>query len=257
MMKKYIMMKHGLFLLVPMMVTVAAIASFVFAQSQQNQSPNNTNEQERTYEEERAFREALRKGGVKEAAKIKGNYVGTYDPFWNRPQLDIEGLTKNSELVVVGVPIKNRCRLTRDGFIIMTVYDVTVQEVIKGNNVQIGDTIKVALPGGKIGFPDGTTAEIQTPDFEKMINGRTYALYLYEIRRGDGDLYADSSIHVYDLTAGPYGLFELPMNGAKVKSHARPTDPVAKETKEKDPQTFLNEARLLAAKWPKPSKCCK
>ena len=105
----------------------------------------------------------------------------------------------------------------------------------------------MSLPGGKVKFEDGTTAEIQTPDFKKMVNGRTYALYLNE-NRTESD--------TYELTAGPQGLLELPTDGTRIKSHARPTDPIAEETKDKNTKEFLNEARKQAQKWPLPSKCC-
>lgn len=128
----------------------------------------------------------------------------------------------------------------------MTEYDVVVQEVLKGN-VQPDDTIKVALPGGKVMFKDGTTAEVVTPGFKKMVNGKTYALYLS---------LNPAQSPVYNLTAGPQGMLELLDDNSGVISQARETDPVKQQVKDKNKGTFLKEARKLAKKWPQPKKCC-
>jgi hypothetical protein len=224
-----------------MLVAGIVLTGFSLAQNQEEQSQNSD------YTDQIALAEALRRGGLREAARIKGNYVEIFDPHWDIGRFNIEQLTKNSEVVAIGIPVRNRCRLSPEGLMIMTDYEVVVQETIKGYNIRPGDIIKVSLPGGKIMFQDQTTAEVQTPDFMKMANGKTYALFLNEDRTRNG---------IYILTAGPQGLLELPIDGTKVKSHARSTDPVFKEAKDKDVKTFLKEVRKQAKKWPTPSKCC-
>lgn len=239
-MKKKNVAKYALIILVLTAVAAVTVASLGFAQDQQPQSQSSDDDKHQ------ALVEAIRRGGIREATKIKKDYIGIYDPHWDWGLFNIEKLTKNSEAVIVGVPAKNRCKLSTDGQLIITDYDVVVQEVLKGN-IQQGSTIKVSLPGGKVKFEDGTTAEIETPNFMKMVNGRTYALYLNEDKTRSG---------IYELTAGPQGLLELPTDGTRIKSHARPTDPIAEETKDKDMKVFLKEARKQAQKWPLPSKCC-
>lgn len=158
----------------------------------------------------------------------------------------LEELTKNSVAVVVGIPIRSKSKLSDSGQSVLTEYEVGVQEVIKGEIGQ-GDTIKVSLPGGKVDFEDGTSVELNTPGFERMANQSTYVLFLYAKHDG-GDAYL--------LTGGPQGLFEIPSNGANVKPHGRPTDTAVKEVKDKTVQSFLEEVRGQAKKWPKPGKCC-
>jgi hypothetical protein len=244
-MRNRILRKNALSLtLVAAIAAIIAIVTLSFAQVRE---PQEERSQEKvSYEERRALVETLRREGLKGAARIKGNYVRPFNPHPDWLSFDLEKLTQNSEAVILGVPVKNRCKLTPDGQLIMTEYDVTVQEVLKGN-VQPGDTIKVALPGGKVMFKDGTTAEVRTLDFKKMVNGKTYALYLslYPVRSP-----------VYDLTAGPQGMLELLDDNSGVISQARETDPVKKQVKDKDKETFLKEARKLAKKWPQPKKCC-
>lgn len=202
--------------------------------------------QEGSYEESRALVEALRREGLKGAAKIKGDYVMVVDPHPDWLSFDLEALTRNSEAVILGVPLKNECKLSANNQLIVTEYDVAVQEVLKGS-LQPGVTIKVAVMGGKVKFEDGTTAEVRTPGLKKMVHGKTYALYLslYPVRSP-----------VYDLTAGPQGMIELLDDGSGVISQARETDPVKKQLKDKDKGTFLKEARQLAKQWPQPGKCC-
>jgi hypothetical protein len=213
------------------------------SQQQGEQQKRDTPEE---YEQRMAFIEVLRREGLKGAARIKGDYVGKLDPHPDWLTFDLEMLTQKSVAVVVGIPVDNRCILTPDGQSITTDYDVVVQEVLKGD-IQVGSTIKVALPGGKVKFLDGTTAEVKTPGVEGMVHGWKYALYLSEYRVKPG---------VYDLTAGPQGMIELPDDGKMVISQARETDPVKKQVKDKDAKTFLKEARKLARKWPLPGKCC-
>lgn len=245
-MKNHGVAKYALFLTIIVIVAVSAI-SFARSQQPQSQETNRDERQARDEAERQAIVEALRRGGLKAAAKLKGNYVSYRDPHPDWLSFDLEKLTKYSEAVIIGVPVQNRCQLTEDGRQIITVYDVVVQEVLKGNILQ-GSTIKVALLGGKVMFPDKTTAEMKTPGFVKMAHNRNYMLYLsqYDVRPG-----------IYDLTAGPQGMIEMPDDGTSVISQARETDPVKKQVKDKDAKILVKEARKEAQKWPHPGKCCK
>lgn len=191
-------------------------------------------------------RDALRRGGLREAAKLKGHYVQDFNPHWDFGRFDIEGLTKNSAIVVVGVPTKKvGSRLSRSGQSIVTEYEVVVKETIKGTISQ-GGTINVLLPGGRVEFEDGTSAELRTPTFEQMRVNGTYTLFLSESESEAGD---------YVLTGGPQGLVEI-VNDTTLKSHGRGTDPVSEQVKDKNKESFLEEVRSSAEKWPQPGKCC-
>ena len=149
--------------------------------------------------------------------------------------------------MVVGSPEYAAPELSSTGDSIDTHFVVRISEVIKGGSrFSVGDAIFVSLPGGKLDFDDGTSAEVQTPGFESMAMGKQYVLFLYQNRNGS---------NVLLLTGGPQGLFELQPNG-KTKSHARPTDTVTKDADNKDRESFLNVVRTLAKKWPQASGCC-
>jgi hypothetical protein len=208
--------------------------------------------QERASNDSLELVEALRNGGIRAAAKLKGRYIFDFDAHWNMGRLNSEALTKKSMVVVVGTVIKNLGgRLDESGHLIVTDYEVVVDESIKGSLTK-GRTITVSLLGGSVEFDDGTSAELRTPTFEHVKPGGEYALFLTvfaEISAGSPD--------VYTLTGGPQGLVEL-MSDGTLKSHGRPTDPIALETKDpnkgKNKNSFLNEVRKDAVKWPDPGK---
>jgi len=188
----------------------------------------------------------LRRDGLRGAAKLKGHYVTDFDPHWDFGALDIESLTKNSAAVVVAVAGRNLGgHLTEDGQMILTNYEIMVRERLKGDITE-GSTIIVSLPGGRVEFEDGTTAELRTPTFEHIKTGSTYTFFLAEVENSPG---------VYTPTGGPQGLVELVANGS-VKSHGRDTDPIAQQSKGKDEQSFLKDVREQAKKWPQKGKCC-
>lgn len=196
--------------------------------------------------ERRAQTEALRRGGYRELAKMKGNVV-LNRPFNTFVKFDLDTITKKSAAVVIGTAVSNVSRLSADGEQITTDYQVQVLEVLKGKGVDTGN-IEVSLPGGRVVFEDGTSAQVNVPGFRKMENGKTYVLYLSE--RGP----EHSS---FAVTGGPQGIFEVVDGGASVKPHGTSIDPLAQKYKEeKAAKSFIKEARKAAKTWPEPSSCC-
>lgn len=228
-------------------VTSVVLASAVLALGGVSRRSNRQNPQKQDDDHKKVV-EAIRRGGLREAARIKGHYVGTQDPNWDWSNFTLEALTKNSVGVVVGSPEHATPKLSSSGDSIDTHFVVRITDVIKGEpRFSVGESFFVAVPGGKLDFDDGTSAEVQTPGFESMTLGKVYVLFLYQNRNGDSVLL---------LTGGPQGLFELDTNG-KIKSHARPTDTVTIDWDNKDRDSFLNIVRMLAKKWPEPGSFCR
>lgn len=198
-------------------------------------------------DEQKKMTEAIRRGGYREAAKIKGHYVSTVDPYWDWASFDLETLTKSSAAVVIGIPEGSKGRLDAEGQMIVTEFDVRVKETIKGTPLAENSVVKVALLGGRVDFEDGTSAELRTRDSEPMLEGKKYLLFLYANRNGSD---------VYLLTGGPQGLFEL-RGQAGIKAHARSSDPAVKEVQNLNEDGLREKVKDYARKWPESQQCCK
>jgi hypothetical protein len=103
--------------------------------------------------------------------------------------------------------------------------------VLKGH-VKTGGNITVSLPGGKVGFPDGSTAEVHTPWFRKMINHKRYLVFL------TGKPTSDS----FTTTGGPQGVFEIAADGSLI-SHSGLAKDVMREYAGKSSQAFVKEVK--------------
>ncbi len=191
------------------------------------------------------LRKAFERGGLREAAKLKGFYVAEYNPHWDWGQFDVESLTKNSAAVIVGRFTRKLDARLLDGKVILTDYEVAVEELLKGD-IKPAETIVVSLPGGRIYFEDGTSAEQTTPTFEHPLIGRAYTLFLMQ----------EAALpSVFLLSGGPQGMFDIEDSGS-VKSRGTPEQPSVIETKGKNRESFMNNVRQLGRKWPNPGKCC-
>jgi len=129
-----------------------------------------------------------------------------------------------------------RHELSADGKDITLDYTVTVQYdyiqyAYKGSTHE-GDLVTVSIPGGRITFADGTTAEIQTPWFKKMQNGKTYVLFLSPGASSRTFLTTGEAQGVYEIptaegprtVASNSGIWRDPVwkyNGTDVKSFLR------------------------------------
>ena len=185
--------------------------------------------------------EAIRRGGLREAAKIKRHYVTTAEAAWDWSRFDLESLTRTSSAVVIGSPVDSSVRLSASGETITTEYNFRIKDVLKGS---VEGIVKVGLLGGKIEFEDGTSAEVQTPGFEKMTVGKAYILFLYANKNGS---------NVFLITGGDQGLFEI--TDSRLKSHAKSSDIVAKEARNKMLEDFLNQVRFFVSNA-KADGCC-
>lgn len=226
-------------------VCLVAAASFL-AISGRGSRPLQDPAQQKPSDDAVALRNALERGGLREAAKLKGIYVTEYYPphgKWGK--FDVESLTKNSAAVIVGRFTRKLDARLADSRVIFTDYEVAVDELVKGK-IKQGETIVVTLPGGRIFFEDGTSAEMTTPTFEHPLIGRAYTLFLMR---------EDALPSVFFLSGGPQGMFDIE-DSAGVKSHGRPGDAGAVETKGKNREAFMKNVREQARKWPQPGKCC-
>lgn len=232
-------------ILIAAAICLVAAASFLAISGRGSRPSQDPAQQKPSIDDAVALRNALRRGGLREAAKLKGHYVAEYNPHPDWGNFDVENLTKNSAAVIVGRFTKKLDARLPDSKVIFTDYEVAVEELVKGDLKQ-AETIVVTLPGGRIFFEDGTSAEQTTPTFEHPLIGRAYTLFLMQ----------EAAVpSVFFLSGGPQGMFDIE-GSAGVKSHGRPEDPAAVETKGKSRESFMKNVREQARKWPKPGKCC-
>jgi hypothetical protein len=188
--------------------------------------------------------DALRRGGLREAARLKGHYVGHVNTSqWLK--YDLETLTRNSSGVIVGTPLDSSSQLTPSGNLITTTYRMKVRQAMKGSLPPDG-VVSVVLPGGKVVFEDGASAELTTPDMEQMESGKTYVLFVSPQKDAPG---------VFALTGGGQGLFELPKDKSGVKPHGHKSDVVQKHKNEAE-EDFMEKVRAAVLKYPDAATCC-
>jgi len=156
---------------------------------------------------------------LKAKAKEDRRLIMTESPVGPGRYASLSALVGESATVLIGTPQTNISKLTADGTNITLDYQVKVEYVYKGN-VREGDIVTISLPGGMVKFEDGSTAEVRTPGFRKMQDGKTYALFL-----------AKKANNGFVPIGGPQGIFEIPTTNVTraVKSHALvPNDPMLK-----------------------------
>jgi len=172
----------------------------------------------------RTLEEKAKRGG--------GHLVANLDFNKGAQQSSLANMVAASESIVIVTTDSNVCKLSEDGKVIRTFYRARIEDVLKGH-VKTGGNITVSLPGGKVGFPDGTKAEVQTPWFRKMVNHKRYLLFLI------GKPTSDS----FTTTGGPQGVFEIPADGSGVLSHSGLSNDVMRQYAGKSNQAFVKEIK--------------
>jgi len=188
--------------------------------------------------------QAIRSGGLREAARLKGHYVGTIRTS-HFLKYDLESLAAHSGNIIIGRPIDNEAHLSSNGQTITTWYRIKILQSMKGKLLS-DETVTISLPGGKLTFEDGTSAEIRTPDLEGMENDQNYILFLSPMLSADGN---------FTLTGGSQGLFEIDGKTQRIKANGHPLDPVRKH-KDQGVDTFLEEIRAAVKNYPEATTCC-
>lgn len=159
---------------------------------------------------------AQNRGSLRSRAKEAGHYLEHRSDRTAVHYQDVKEVAQHSDTIVVGTVQSNVVRLSADDQDVFISYTINVEDVLKGK-IRAGDRITVNVPGGKVRFPDNTSAEVQTVWFKKMLNGKKYALFLN--RPGQQGEYL--------TTGGAQGVFEIPADGSGISTASgRLYDPV-------------------------------
>lgn len=163
--------------------------------------------------------------------------AGRYQVIERPPDLgsfnNLDDVTRKSAAIVIATANRNVCSLSPNGKTVTIDYEMKVEHSYKGS-LTPGEAISVSLPGGLTKFPDGTSAEIKTPWFKKMMNGKTYLLYL-----------SANENRPFIITGGPRGLFSIPTDAITrlVTSHSMIEGDPMRNYNEMDVVVFLREVK--------------
>jgi hypothetical protein len=145
---------------------------------------------------------------------------------------------------VLGTTGANRTQLSADGKSAVTLVTVSAQEWIKEPAGGPRKSLEVSLPGGKVGFASGATAEVVVPQLALPIDGSRVVMFL---RREP-----DSTSGSYHLASGPVSLYLLGGRPFVAPSGGAPTTPISELLRKQrvDETAFLAMLRSEAMKLP-------
>ncbi|HEY2961852.1 MAG TPA: hypothetical protein VGJ37_05515 [Pyrinomonadaceae bacterium] len=176
---------------------------------------------------------------LREKAKKQGVFRELQQPKSTTVYADLADLVNNSAAVIIGTVQKNTPVLSTDGKSLSLDYAITVEYVYKGR-IKRGTTIIVSLPGGRMKFEDGSIAEIMTPWFKKMQNGKTYALFLQP----------EGGSSRFITTGEAQGVIEIPTTpeDRTVKTHSGLPNQTIRKYNGQDVKVFFRELRQVTGK---------
>jgi hypothetical protein len=129
-------------------------------------------------------REAASRGGLQAAAAVTGVYVDSVGLASSALPASLSELVAVSHLVVTADIESNSCILTLDGHSIVTVMSMRVASTLKRDS-SVQDSFTLVVPGGKVSFADGSTAELRPRGFAFPHPGVRYLLFLRRIEGSD------------------------------------------------------------------------
>lgn len=221
------------------MLVLLVLLAIAFARSGNTQALKNQQK-----DESQELVTAVRRGGLKEAARLKKNYVGT-ERTSGWAKLDLENLVRNSSTIIVGTPLISASKLSDSGEQVLTDHNVRVEQTLRGD-LKPNQVITLTVVGGKVTFEDGSTAEIRTPDLSAIETGKTYVLFLRKRQNAAPDS--------FNLTGGGQGLFEI-TSDSTIEPRGDKVDPVRKY-KHAPVTAFVEEIKANVKKHPDNSQCC-
>ncbi len=176
---------------------------------------------------------------LREKAKQQGSFRELQQPKSTKVYSDLADLVNDSAAVMIGTVQKNTPVLSTDSKSLSLDYAITVEYVYKGR-IKKGTTVTVRLPGGRIKFEDGSIAEIVTPWFKKMQNGKTYALFLQP----------DGGSSRFITTGEAQGVIEIPTtpHDRTVKTHTGLPNHTIRKYDGQDVKIFFRELRQVTGK---------
>jgi hypothetical protein len=182
---------------------------------------------------------AFEEGGLRAAAGISGSVRQTMNPHGERDAPSLEFLVKNSRLIVIGQTRHNRGWLNKAGTTITTDYEIAVERTLKGN-VMPGDLITMSVLGGRVRFPEGTWAQIDTPGMVPLFNNQAFILFLEDSDFGpSAEEKAAAHGKIYMPAFGSRGMFLI--DGGVINPKVYNSHPFARKYGGKAETVLIND----------------
>jgi hypothetical protein len=154
----------------------------------------------------------LLSSGLHSAAQLRGA-INREDGYPPTRLENLGELGDIAETVFVGTVDSNSCRPTLDDSTIVTVYEVAVESVLKGQipggQSKTHQRATIAVLGGRVNYPDGASAQITVPHFHMPLNGERL---MWFVRRAQPNYLGDMNGvtgPLYTLAGGPLGVYDL------------------------------------------------
>lgn len=201
-------------------------------------------------EHQRAQRQAFREQGLRAAAAVNGSYRTAVRYPTDGGPASLEELVTLSDRIVVARTSANVCRPTRDGRMIVTLYDLTVEETLKGKPNAVA--LAMILLGGQVRFDNGATARIDTPGFSRPTQPLRRIFFLRAAPpelTGGNEWYLEGKEALVPV-AGPLGVYDLSQSrGLFVHPAGNYTNPLAVTVRlaKLAPDRFITEVRRVLA----------
>jgi hypothetical protein len=175
---------------------------------------------------------------LRENAKQYRDFVKTEYPRGLEAFTTLDDMAKAADVIVIGTAKSNISKLSENEKEITLDYQMVAEKIYKGN-LNEKDVFTVSLPGGKVIFPDGSTAGVSTPWFKKMQDGKTYLLFLKRVQEKS-----------FTTVGGPRGLFQIPTDATSrnIQIHTLIADDPMLKYKDMEVRAFLREVKQTVAK---------
>jgi hypothetical protein len=190
---------------------------------------------------------AFAKGGLRAAAQVSGSYRQTMSPHGERDASTLEFLVKNSELIVIGQIRRNRAWLNNAGDTITTDYRVAVERALKGH-AKPGEQMTMSVLGGRVAFPGGSWAQIDTPGMVPPLDNQSFILFLEPSDFGpSGEERAAAQGTIYMPAFASIGMYRI--DGGVINPKTRPDHPLAKAYRGQAESALVNDVLDIIEKW--------
>jgi hypothetical protein len=180
------------------------------------------------------------------ARQVSGNYVVELSPAEEFVARSLEGLVKDTGLIVTARLVQGTSYLSKDELTIATVYQARVLEFIKGPESLPSKPwlINIVMPGGKYQLPDGRSAEVRIRDQKPLVAGEKYVFFLQRANEADAAMPAEPMLGPrYVPRLGAQGVFEV--SGLdEVKPHGDQISPALREFRDIQSRMFVGKIQV-------------